>query len=123
MTTLRQVLEARIARLETGDAGVGHPEYIKAVKACSLEQLEFLRGALAAPDPAPTALTELEGFSKRNVERARKALDFAMAEAKREGYGMVQAAEQKPVVEASARLHEAVRIYQVIKMRAQEALK
>lgn len=60
-----------------------------------------------------TALEELEGFAKRNVERARKAADQFKRNQDKHSF--------RQTWEAEARYHEAVRFYQVIKLRVAEA--
>lgn len=60
------------------------------------------------------ALRELEGFARRNKERAQKAVEAARARA--------DAERNFNLVEAESRYHEAHRIYLVIQARVQEAL-
>lgn len=63
------------------------------------------------------ALREIEGFARRNDERARKALEAISSTSKKifQPRAMIEA-------EAEARYHEAHRIYLVIQARVQEAL-
>lgn len=62
-----------------------------------------------------TALTELEGFARRNSERAEKAAEIARLTYRR-------TPEARGLIEAEARFHEAARIYFVVRERVREAL-
>lgn len=63
------------------------------------------------------ALSEIEGFARRNFERAKQAFLF-----ERENYADDDAAAPSDLKVAEARYHEAQRIYLVIKDRVERAL-
>lgn len=64
-----------------------------------------------------TVLRELEGFARRNVERARKAV-----EDRHKRFKPYPSVESEQLRVAEARLHEAVRVHLVVRDRVREAL-
>lgn len=88
----------------------------------AMEGIAAVQAQLRRTEKLETALTELVGFAKRNVERAKKAHETA-GKAKIPNDGQA-ASENAHVarIEAAARFHEAQRVYDVIRMRVKEAL-
>lgn len=67
------------------------------------------------------ALEELEGFARRNEERARKAFEAADRQVRKDPFRSTET-DRADAIAAKARYHEAVRVHQVIKLRVEEAL-
>lgn len=69
-----------------------------------------------------TALKELEGFAKRNAERAKKAWQEVQSRRSAPDQPWKDITDFYDDLKAEARWHEAERFYQVVHMRVDEAL-